>query len=247
MPKKSSKSKSKRVTLKQKYKVIKKVKEHGRKMAKEARKSGKKNKAPADPGIPKQWPFKQELINELEEKRRLILEAEAMKKAERKRARASLRCIILCKRKVAYVTCSFLACSSLHAAFADGPPAPLRQQHPQPAPTCCCRVHLQEAARSEADEDMGEAPTLENLQAEADGRQATYAAAQKRARREAAAATPGQVQGECNCTCNFAGQSYIARVCPGAASAGAQPHLAALHALPPYARLVHDRRALQSC
>lgn len=87
MPKKSSKSKSKRTTLKQKYKVIKKVKEHGRKLRKEARKSGKKKKAPADPGLPKQWPFKQELIAELEEKRRLILEAEAAKKAERKRAR----------------------------------------------------------------------------------------------------------------------------------------------------------------
>lgn len=81
--------------MKQKYKVIKKVKEHGRKVRKEARKSGKKTKAPADPGLPKHWPFKQELIAELDEKRRLILEAEAQKKAERKaarvRTRASLR------------------------------------------------------------------------------------------------------------------------------------------------------------
>jgi L-cysteine desulfidase len=90
MPKKSSKSKSKRTTLKQKYKVIKKVKEHGRKLRKEARKSGKKQKAPADPGLPKQWPFKQELIAELDEKRRLILEAEAAKKAERKAARVRI-------------------------------------------------------------------------------------------------------------------------------------------------------------
>ena len=92
MPKKSSKSKSKRTTLKQKYKVIKKVKEHGRKLRKEARKSGKKHKAPADPGLPKQWPFKQELIAELDEKRRLILEAEAAKKAERKAARVHIAC-----------------------------------------------------------------------------------------------------------------------------------------------------------
>lgn len=63
------------------------MKEHGRKVAKAAKKSGKKAKPPADPGIPKQWPFKQELISELDEKRRLILEAEARKKAERKRAR----------------------------------------------------------------------------------------------------------------------------------------------------------------
>ena len=38
MPKKSKKSKSKRQTLKQKYKVIKKVKEHHKKKAKELRK-----------------------------------------------------------------------------------------------------------------------------------------------------------------------------------------------------------------
>ena len=44
---------------------------------------------PQDPGIPKQWPFKQELIQELEQKKALILEAEARKKQERKRARVS--------------------------------------------------------------------------------------------------------------------------------------------------------------
>ena len=44
-------------------------------------------KGASGPGIPKQWPFKQELIRELDEKKRLILEAEATKKAERKRAR----------------------------------------------------------------------------------------------------------------------------------------------------------------
>jgi hypothetical protein len=53
----------------------------------------------------------------------------------------------------------------------------------------------QDAARSEADDQMGEAPTVENLQSEADGKQAAYALAQKRKRKELAA-TPGQVQGE---------------------------------------------------
>ena len=87
MPKQSKKSKSKRQTLSHKYKVIRKVKEHARKVAKDIRKSGKKPKAPKDPGLPKQWPFKQELIQELEQKRQLILAAEARKREERKRVR----------------------------------------------------------------------------------------------------------------------------------------------------------------
>jgi hypothetical protein len=41
---------------------------------------------------------------------------------------------------------------------------------------------------------MGEAPTVEGLQAAADGKQAAFAEAQKRKRMEPAA-TPGQVQG----------------------------------------------------
>ena len=122
MPKKSKKSKSKRLTLKAKYKVIKKVlrrewgripvagpkertarrlthillalqvKEHHKKVAKEARKvkkAGGKKKAPAqkDPGIPKQWPFKAELIQELDAQRRHHEAVQKAKKEERKRAR----------------------------------------------------------------------------------------------------------------------------------------------------------------
>ena len=87
MPKKSKGSKSKRQTLSHKYKVIRKVKEHAKKLAKNAKKSGHKPKVPKDPGLPKQWPFKQELIQELEKKKELILQAEARKKEERKRAR----------------------------------------------------------------------------------------------------------------------------------------------------------------
>jgi nuclear GTP-binding protein len=65
MPKKSKKSKSKRQTLKNKYKVLKKVKEHHRKKRKEAKKNGNVNKGPKDPGIPNNWPFKEELIQQL--------------------------------------------------------------------------------------------------------------------------------------------------------------------------------------
>lgn len=87
------------------------MKEHGRKVAKAARKSGGKAKAPADPGLPKQWPFKQELISELEEKRQLILAAESRKKADRKRARV-LRLDMLMLQRFCHAgfctTCSIL-------------------------------------------------------------------------------------------------------------------------------------------
>jgi len=61
-------SKSKRVSLKKKYKVIRKVKEHNRKKAKEAKKhklSGK-NKVEKDPSIPNNWPFKEQELKALE-------------------------------------------------------------------------------------------------------------------------------------------------------------------------------------
>ena len=87
MPKKSKKSKSKRTTLKQKYKVIKKVKEHHKKKAKLAKKSGRKVKPPKDPGIPSQWPFKQELVKELEWEKQRALAEQQRKKEERRLAR----------------------------------------------------------------------------------------------------------------------------------------------------------------
>ena len=66
MPKKSKKSKSKRVSLHQKYKIIKKVKEHHKKTAKALKKKGGKVKPPKDPGIPAAWPFKEQLMQEIE-------------------------------------------------------------------------------------------------------------------------------------------------------------------------------------
>ena len=83
MPKKSKKSKSKRVPLRRKHKIIKKAKEHARKKKKEMRKdilAGKKPKAPKDPGIPNNYPFKEELIKELDFNR----ERDRLKKERRK-------------------------------------------------------------------------------------------------------------------------------------------------------------------
>ncbi|KAE9617554.1 hypothetical protein Lal_00035028 [Lupinus albus] len=84
MPKKSKKSKSKRVPLKKKYKVIRKVKEHHKKKAKEAKKLNLKNKVEKDPGIPNDWPFKEQELKALEARRSKALEELEQKKAARK-------------------------------------------------------------------------------------------------------------------------------------------------------------------
>lgn len=79
-------SKSKRVSLKKKYKVIKKVKEHHKKKAKEAKKLGlnRKHKVEKDPGIPNDWPFKEQELKALEARRARALEEMEQKKAARK-------------------------------------------------------------------------------------------------------------------------------------------------------------------
>ncbi|KAL8489842.1 hypothetical protein ACS0TY_025646 [Phlomoides rotata] len=86
MVKKSKKSKSKRVSLRKKYKVIRKVKEHHKKKAKEAKKLGfdKKPKVEKDPGIPNDWPFKEQELKALEVRRQRALQEIEDKKAARK-------------------------------------------------------------------------------------------------------------------------------------------------------------------
>ncbi|KAL1565180.1 Guanine nucleotide-binding protein-like nsn1 [Salvia divinorum] len=90
MVKKSKKSKSKRVPLRKKYKIIRKVKEHAKKKTKEAKKLGinKKSKVEKDPGIPNDWPFKEQELKALEVRRqRAIDDLEAKKAARKERAR----------------------------------------------------------------------------------------------------------------------------------------------------------------
>lgn len=86
MVKRSKKSKSKRVSLKQKYKVIRKVKEHHKKKAKDAKKKGinRKPKTEKDPGIPNDWPFKEQELKALEARRARAIEDLEQKKAARK-------------------------------------------------------------------------------------------------------------------------------------------------------------------
>ncbi|KAK9138323.1 hypothetical protein Sjap_008917 [Stephania japonica] len=86
MVKKSKKSKSKRVSLKKKYKIIRKVKDHHKKKAKEAKKLGlnRKQKVEKDPGIPNDWPFKEQELKALEVRRARAVEELEQKKAARK-------------------------------------------------------------------------------------------------------------------------------------------------------------------
>ncbi|RZC48484.1 hypothetical protein C5167_016910 [Papaver somniferum] len=84
MPKRSKKSKSKRVPLKKKHKIIRKVKEHHKKKAKEAKKlpnHGKK--VEKDPGIPNDWPFKEQELKSLEARRAKAIEEAEQKKADK--------------------------------------------------------------------------------------------------------------------------------------------------------------------
>lgn len=81
-------SKSKRVTLKQKHKVLRKVKEHHKKKAKDAKKLGlhRKPRVEKDPGIPNDWPFKEQELKALEDRRaRALEEIEQKQKARKER------------------------------------------------------------------------------------------------------------------------------------------------------------------
>ncbi|KAL8489861.1 hypothetical protein ACS0TY_025663 [Phlomoides rotata] len=72
-----------------KYKVIRNVKEHHKKKAKEAKKLGfdKKPKVEKDPGIPNGWPFKEQELKALEVRRqRPLQEIEDKKAAHKERA-----------------------------------------------------------------------------------------------------------------------------------------------------------------
>jgi nuclear GTP-binding protein len=79
-------SKSKRVPLKKKYKILKRVKQHHQKKAKEAKKLGvnHKKKPEKDPGIPNDWPFKEQELKALEVRRARAIEELEQKKAARK-------------------------------------------------------------------------------------------------------------------------------------------------------------------
>ena len=116
------KAKSHRQTLKQKYKVQKRVKEHDRKLKKAQKRGGlPPGKKKRDPGIPNSWPIKQELLEQVERaKAKKEQDREAAKQAKKER------------RKLAKQGLSMeqLAASAKErgAAFDDTSDAPVRQE-----------------------------------------------------------------------------------------------------------------------
>jgi nuclear GTP-binding protein len=80
------KGKSKRLTLHKKYKILRKVREHKRQERKKERTGGGKKKRV--PGIPNNWPFKEELLLQQEQARLAEKENEARLKDQRRKDKA---------------------------------------------------------------------------------------------------------------------------------------------------------------
>lgn len=76
------KKKSKRMTCRKKYKIIKKVAEHHRKVRKEKKKNPTKNK-PKDPGVPNSVPFKDKILEEAERRKQRAIELKQLQKEGR--------------------------------------------------------------------------------------------------------------------------------------------------------------------
>lgn len=90
------KGKSKRVTLKDKYKMQRRVAETGRKRKKQANRDAKNgivrpNQQKRDPGIPNSWPFKQDLLKDIARARERQQDVQQQKKEKRKSELKALR------------------------------------------------------------------------------------------------------------------------------------------------------------
>jgi hypothetical protein len=110
MPKKSKGSNSKRVSLKDKHKVIKKVKDHNRKKRKEAKKLGKRKPSLLkDPGIPNNFPYREQVVKEFKFEQQRIQATEAAKKdarKERRRARQVSPSAAICASIAQHFSCN---------------------------------------------------------------------------------------------------------------------------------------------
>lgn len=88
------KAKSKRTTLKDKYKIERRVKETHRKRQKQAKRDAKAGKVipkQKDPGIPNSWPFKQDLLKEIQRQREMEQKRQNDQKEKRRQELHMLR------------------------------------------------------------------------------------------------------------------------------------------------------------
>ncbi|XP_017567598.1 guanine nucleotide-binding protein-like 3 [Pygocentrus nattereri] len=82
---------SKRVSCAKRYKIQKKVKEHHKKLRKEAKKSGIKKRTKKDIGVPNSAPFKEEVLKEAEQKKQELEELKEKNKLAKQKERAEKR------------------------------------------------------------------------------------------------------------------------------------------------------------
>ncbi|KAJ8324590.1 hypothetical protein BDV3_003296 [Batrachochytrium dendrobatidis] len=86
----AKKAKSKRQAASTKYKIQKKVAEHGRKARKDAKKNPQRKALKKDPGIPNLFPFKEKLLHQAEEAKRKAIEEKELAVKARKANRNGL-------------------------------------------------------------------------------------------------------------------------------------------------------------
>ncbi|XP_077582913.1 guanine nucleotide-binding protein-like 3 [Stigmatopora nigra] len=82
---------SKRMSCARRYKIQKKVREHHRKLKKEAKKKGVTRRGKKDPGVPSSAPFKEEVLREAEQRRQQIEEEQERQKQAARDERAKKR------------------------------------------------------------------------------------------------------------------------------------------------------------
>uniref|UniRef100_A0A4W4EDL6 Guanine nucleotide-binding protein-like 3 n=1 Tax=Electrophorus electricus TaxID=8005 RepID=A0A4W4EDL6_ELEEL len=82
---------SKRLSCAKRFKILKKVREHHRKVRKEAKKSGIRRKAKKDIGVPNSAPFKEEVLREAEQKKQELEELREKNRLAKQKERAEKR------------------------------------------------------------------------------------------------------------------------------------------------------------
>jgi nuclear GTP-binding protein len=118
----AKKTNSKRLTLRTKYKIKHKVKEHKKKLKKLHRKNPHlaHHKSKRDPGIPNHWPFKNELLEQIEKHR---LEEEAKRKQQSELAKKRRKKELELKKKAGSLLNSTQTSSLLSSSTSNPDPS----------------------------------------------------------------------------------------------------------------------------